>query len=170
MHVRLLLVCLCLLCPSLAARADILFTYVAGADTITGTLPSSPSMYNPNGYTEFDNLSAELNGSSTTLSYIAFYDSYFSTHDIGFGWTVVLEVLGGSTYFSIGDQVYTVGTEASPQFLTGSYPLTGWNGTGNGSLTLADSSAATPEPGSLMLAGTGILATVGAVRRRFLSA
>lgn len=80
---------------------------------------------------------------------------------------------GGNTF--TGPLLFS-GTDANPTFLLGTFSLSGNADIGNGSVqpvsgTLVISQAPTtspvPEPGSLALAGTGVLGCIGYLRRRY---
>lgn len=68
---------------------------------------------------------------------------------------------GGAGARVDGSQLFT-GSTSSPTFLTGTFPLGGFN------LTISNPNpSAVPEPSSLVLLGTGLLGAVGVLKRKF---
>ena len=75
--------------------------------------------------------------------------------------------LGGVTAYQ-GSQQYFSGPVSSPTFIPGiydvSYSMDG--STLDGTVSIVQEAAATPEPSNIMLLGTGVLSLAGALRRR----
>ena len=73
----------------------------------------------------------------------------------------------GSTTLLITDgaQLYT-GPESAPTFLTGTFGLTEFGGTGTYTLTIADAAGVVPEPATWAMMIGGIGAAGGVLRRR----
>lgn len=89
---------------------------------------------------------------------------WFMTHE-GYGHVDILFVTGGYAYLLDGPTLFT-GSTSSPHILPGTYVLAGEQAEGWGiGGTLFISGAATPEPSSVMLLGTGLAGTFGMRRR-----
>jgi hypothetical protein len=149
---------------TLAAKAETLDFTITGPGTyITFDLASSPtvSSFDPGGDFQINNVSVDLNGHHETTN-IDFYASYV---DGG---------LASSLFDLFGPQLFT-GSLHHPTFLTGDFILTSPSDSysycdhGDYDLTICDpGTVTTPEPSSVLLLATGILALVGAgVTKRF---
>jgi hypothetical protein len=131
------------------------FTYNFAGNTFAWDLPASPV---PDGslpgYSfEIDNVSYSENGVPEPPEIFTFF-SLAEGGGFAVGENLILD--------AYGEQLYSP-TESVPTFLTGTYELA--NGGPDGPLgTLVISS--TPEPTSLLLLGTGMLALSGILKKR----
>ena len=165
--VSLLITVLGLLSPNVV-KADDIFTLQLGGSTYTWDLPASPSI--PAGDATavsfmIPDVTYSVNGVATTFFPNQF--EFFTTSDGG-GFAL-LNTLDPSfpLHVSIdefGPQLFDWGT-STPTFLPGTYTLTGGE-EGSGTLVITDSSTSVPEPGSLLLIGSGALAWLGFIRNK----
>lgn len=151
---------LLLAASTLACHADT-FTFSSTPATFSFSEPSNPT---PSSFTAgdgFELLNVSATGTFGTQSIdVAFYTNPGSLINGGFAYYF------GSDFFYSGAQLFT-GSASDTTFLTGTFDLTGANGTsGNAVLTISD--GAVPEPSTLALLGTGILGLAGMARRKFL--
>ncbi len=144
------------------AKADSIdnFTYQAGGNTFIWQLPSSPTVspdsFLPGllfGFTDVAYSENDIPQSPTVLS----------LYSLGFGGGLSLGDLGAIIAAS-DFQIYA-GSEDAPTFLTGTFGLTDYTSDANG-LPATLTITTVPEPSSLMLIGTGMLALLGLALRK----
>jgi hypothetical protein len=155
-----------ILATTLTVKADTLdFTLTGGGNTFTFTLPSNPTP------------DSSTNGASFTLDNIMVSEGLFSfSTDIKFsnltdggGLDFSLPVappLPGTDLDLVGPQLYS-GTEALPIFSATSTPFILNEPKGSDDFTLAIVDTSVPEPASIGLLATGLLAAAGMARKRF---
>ena len=157
-----------ILATTLTLKADTLdFSLTGGGDTFTFSLPSNPSPDSSTSGTSFtlDNImiTEGLIGFTTDLS--------FSNLSAGGGLSFLRPAsppLPGSSLDLVGPQLYG-GTESSPMFSATSTPFMLSQPKGDLNYTLAIADASVPEPASLGLLATGVLALAETVRRKRLA-
>ncbi len=150
------------------ALADELFTLTSTSGTptiITFTLPDSVTdTVDVPGVVMVDGVAVSINGTTAddTLFFVA--SSFLGGLEIdksnGAG-TILLDTSGPQLFGGTGG-VYTF-SSGGPCALTNYFGI----GTYTNNFSLDITPAATPEPSSLILLGTGLLGVAGVVRRRF---
>jgi len=164
-----------IIAAAVAAKADTLdFTLIGGGNTYTFTLPSNPS---PN---------SSVMGTSFTLSNIMVTEDAGTPMGIVFSSDLTFSEIahGGGLEFPLpssplptpinldltGPQLY-MGSENSPMFSPTSMPFTLKDATDSDTFTLdiATTQSPVPEPSSIALLTTGLLALAGTGRRKLLT-
>ena len=142
------------------AKADSIddFTYQAGGNTYTWQLPSSPTI----------SADSFLPDVAFGITGVVFFENdipqdpgAFSFRSLNLGGGLSLGDLIQGTFPIIASdfQIYG-GSEDAPTFLTGTFGLTDYASDANG-LPATLTITAVPEPSSLMLLATGMLALLG---------
>lgn len=153
------------LVSAVVAKADTLdFTLSGGGNTLTFSLPSNPTPDSSVNGTSFtlDNILV----SNGTLSFST--DLKFSnlSSDGGLDFAIPAPPpLPGADLDLTGPQIYS-GSETSPMFSATTTPFTLEEANGAGSFTLDITDASVPEPASIGLLATGLLALAEAARRK----
>ena len=157
-----------------ADTAEDTFTISEAGRTITFPLPASPTPDSSQTGDAFvlDSVTVRVNGAPMVEDIVFAKDAYgigpFAQLTAG-GYDVAAPL--SEAQFSVG-ALYS-GSEADPTFVVGSYGGGEFVPDEKETLTIAGPAAtmpvsATPEPGTMVLLGTGLLGGAGALRRRVL--
>jgi hypothetical protein len=163
----LLVVCLAAATPAFAGSLD----YFSITDGYTGaiytfSLAASPAPpdFSTSTYFEMENVSMLVNGTPETGN-VYFQDSSSGGGSQIYGTTITLDDVG------IGNFQLFQGTNTAPTFNLGQFTMDNdtyrTNPLDDATITISNTPISpAPEPGSLILLGTGVLGMAGAIRRR----
>ena len=162
-----------ILATTFTAKADTLdFTLIGGGNTFTFSLPSNPSPDSDTLGTQFVLSSILITEDPGTPGSIAFStDLTFSNSSVGGGVAFPLPSIPPiSVDLNLsGPQLYT-GTEDAPMFSPTTTPLVLDEAKSGDSFTLDITDASpVPEPSSIAMFGSGLLALAGVARMKFLA-
>jgi hypothetical protein len=146
-----------------ADGVDLTFNYEFAGNTFIWHLPASPGPIDPSNFTGDMFAILSVSYIENDMPQIPTEFDFFSFGDGG-GFEIIPPTLSGTPPANtFGAQLYS-GTTESPTFTPGIYHLN--NDTPDGPLdTLIIS---TPEPSSLMLLGSGLLALLGFARKKII--
>jgi hypothetical protein len=141
------------------------FTYSFGGNTFIWQLPASPGPIDPSNFTGVMFAILGVSYTENGLAQIPTEFDFFSFGDLG-GFEIIPPTMSGPPPANtFGAQLYSGSTE-SPTFIPGTYHLN--NDSPDGPLDTLN--IATPEPSSLMLLGSGLLALLGFARKKIILA
>ena len=153
---------LTLTAPAFAGTTDN-FTITDGSSVSTFSLPTSPAPDDTfKGGFDLNNVAYSLNGVAQTPNTIDFFTPTLN------GGLDIFDIVGNEPVISTtGAQLFTGGID-NPTFLTGTFQqFDFYNQDDPISVEISQGEmAATPEPSSMVLFGTGVLGIAGLVRRR----